>query len=113
MMEDIRDPDAFRRHVLGTSGPVVVLFSATWCPFCRRFTPEFAKLSQELRIRTATVHLDDYENPLWEDYAVDVVPTIALFRGGELVDRQDGVLGYGLDRRAVRDFVGRVSPLLA
>ena len=112
-MEEARDPDAFRRIVLESPEPAVVMFWATWCPFCRRFKSEFERLRDELRARFVSVFLDDESNPLWEDYAVDVVPTIALFRGGELVDRQDGVLGYGLDRRAVRDFVGRVSPLLA
>lgn len=112
-MVDVRDAETFRREVLEAHGPTIVLFWATWCPFCQRFKPEFDRIGSDLDVRLATVFLDDHDNPLWEDYAVDVVPTIALFRDGELVDRQDGVLGYGLDRGAVRAFVGRVSPLLA
>ncbi len=50
---------------------------------------------------------------MWEDYAIDVVPTIALFRDGDLVDRQDGILGYGLDRQAVGSFVSRITPHLS
>ncbi|MGQ0797208.1 MAG: thioredoxin family protein [Methanobacteriota archaeon] len=112
-MVEIRDENAFRREVLEARGPTVVLFWATWCPFCRRFKPEFDRLGSDLDVRLATVFLDDQENPLWEDYAVDVVPTIALFRDGDLVDRQDGVLGYGLDRSSVQAFVGRIARLLA
>jgi len=108
-MVDVRDSEAFRRVVLESAEPTVVLFWATWCPFCRRFKPEFDRLAQKFRARTATVFLDDHENPLWEDYAVEVVPTLALFDKGELVDREDGVLGYGLDPAAVQAFAGRVS----
>jgi thiol-disulfide isomerase/thioredoxin len=110
---DIRDPDAFRREVLESREPTVVLFWATWCPFCRRFKPEFDGLARELGIREATVYLDEESNPLWEDYDVQVVPTIALFRGGALVDRQDGVLGYGLDRASLGAFSRRVASLLS
>ena len=110
---DVRDADAFRRDVLEAREPTMVLFWATWCPFCRRVKPEFDRLALDLRIRAATVYLDDESNPLWDDYDVQVVPTIALFRGGELVDRENGVLGYGLDRRAVREFSNRVAPLLS
>ncbi len=111
-MEEVRDEEAFRKRVLESPEPIVVLFWATWCPFCRRFKPDFDKLNAEIPARFASVYLDDESNRLWDDYAVEVVPTIALFRDGELVDRQDGVLGYGLDKRMVRDFVERVIPLV-
>lgn len=110
---DIRDPEAFRREVLEVREPTVVLFWATWCPFCRKFKPEFDRLGKELGLRTAAVYLDDESNPLWEDYDVQVVPTVALFRDGEIVVREDGVLGYGLDRRMVAEFRGRIAPLLS
>ena len=111
-MQEVRDADAFRRDVLESQDPTVVLFWATWCPFCRRFASEFERLSDRVRARFARVYLDDESNPLWEDYDVGVVPTIALFRGGKLVDREEGTLGYGLDRRAVEAFVERIAPRL-
>lgn len=110
---DIQDPVAFRREVLESREPTFVLFWATWCPFCRRFKPEFDRLASGLPIRTATVYLDDESNPLWDDYDVRVVPTIALFRNGELVDREDGILGYGLDGRAAGAFASRVASLFS
>lgn len=112
-MQEVRDPETFRKVVLESPEPTVVLFWATWCPFCRRFKADFDRLSTQVPSKFASVYLDDESNRLWEDYTVEVVPTIALFQDGDLVDRQDGILGYGLDRRAVQDFVKRITPLLS
>lgn len=106
---EVKDAKAFRAQVLESPEPTVALFWATWCPFCRRYKPEFDKLAAQHAWRFASVYLDDESNPLWDDYAVEVVPTLALFRGGKLVDRQDGILGYGLDKKATQAFVDRVT----
>src|SRR5204863_12894 len=71
------------------------------------------KLAASRPWRFAAVYLDDEENPLWEEYAVEVVPTLALFREGKVADRLDGILGYGIDNRMVEEFVRRVEPALA
>lgn len=106
----MKDAKAFRTEVLESREPTVALFWATWCPFCRRYKPEFDKLASQHPWRFASVYLDDESNPLWDDYAVEVVPTLALFRDGKLVDREDGILGYGLDPKATAAFVSRVAP---
>ncbi len=111
-MLDVKDATAFRREVLQAKEPTVALFWATWCPFCRKFKPEFDRLAAANPWRFASVYLDDYENPLWDDYAVDVVPTLALFRGGKVAERVDGVLGYGLDKKMVAGFVEKVAGTL-
>ncbi len=112
-MLDAKDAKAFRAQVLESDQPTVTLFWATWCPFCRRYKPEFDKVAAKLPWRFAAVYLDDESNPLWDDYNVEVVPTLALFRGGKLVDRQDGILGYGIDRKATDAFVERVTKSLS
>ena len=109
---EVRDPDQFEAAVLGAREPTVVMFGATWCPFCRRFKAEFEKLAGSRPWRFAAVYLDEDSNPLWDDFALEVVPTLALFRNGELVDRLDGVLGYGIDRGMIETFVRRVAPSL-
>lgn len=110
IMLEVRNASAFQKEVLSSKEPIVALFWATWCPFCRKFKPEFDKLAAQKPWQFASVYLDDESNPLWDDYAVDVVPTLALFLDGKLLDRQDGVLGYGLDKKAVESFVTRVAP---
>lgn len=111
-MLEVNTASDFRIQVLESKEPTVALFWATWCPFCRRFKTEFDRLATEKTWRFASVHLEDESNPLWDDYSVDVVPTMALFRDGKLVDREDGVLGYGIDRTMTDAFVRRVSTQL-
>lgn len=112
-MLEAKDGKAFRAQVLEARESTVTLFWATWCPFCRKFKPEFDKLAAQKPWRFVSVCLDDDSNPLWDDYAVDVVPTLALFKDGKLVDRQAGILGYGLDRKATDAFVARVTSELS
>lgn len=108
----VKDPESFQEAVVQADGPTVVMFWATWCPFSRRFKQEFEKLESSRPWRFAAVYLDDEANPLWDEYAVDVVPTLALFRDGKLLDRLDGVLGYGIDKKMIDDFVLRVDAAL-
>src|SRR2546427_1978902 len=112
-MLQVRNPDAFQESVVQAAEPTVVMFWATWCPFCRRFKQEFEKLAAARPWRFAAVYLDDEDNPLSEDYAVDVLPTLALFPGGEGVARLDRNLGFWIDPKKVHEFARPVPPLLA
>ena len=112
-MLQVKDLAAFQETVVESDEPTVVMFWATWCPFCRRFKQEFERLASAHPWRFAAVYLDDEDNPLWDDYAVDVVPTLALFQDGKVVDRLNGVLGYGISRKMVDEFVRRLQPVLA
>jgi Thiol-disulfide isomerase and thioredoxins len=82
---------------LSKSKKVMVLFYATWCPFCMRFVPVFDEEITPLGF-DHVVHalLDDYDNPLWDDYDISAVPTIILFEEGNVCKRLDGKLGRGL-----------------
>lgn len=111
-MLEVRTADEFRGQVLEANAPTVAMFWATWCPFCRRFKPVFDKMSATKPWRFASVMLDDESNPLWDDYALEVVPTLALFREGDVVERVDGILGYGIDPSMVDEFVRRISAKL-
>ncbi|MGD1099594.1 MAG: thioredoxin family protein [Thermoplasmata archaeon] len=87
---------AFRKDRLLREGTWVVAFLADWCPFCRRFLPPFSALSGEKGFRTAIGDVTSEESPLWEDFQIEVVPTLVVFREGRPVFRADGVLGSGL-----------------
>jgi thioredoxin 1 len=82
---------------LSKSKKVMVLFYATWCPFCVRFVPVFDEEIAPLKF-DHIVHgiLDDYDNPLWDEYDISAVPTIILFEDGKVSKRLDGKLGRGL-----------------
>src|SRR2546426_5685382 len=100
-MLQVRNPDAFQESVVQAAEPTVVMFWATWCPFCRRFKQEFEKPAAARPLRFAAVYLDDGDNPLWEDYTGDVAPTLSLFRGGNVGHRADRNLGDANDQKDV------------
>ena len=59
---------------------VLVLFYATWCPFCVNFVPMFDKKIVNYNVGSVIhVLLDDYDNQLWDDYDVEAVPTVIFF----------------------------------
>lgn len=79
---------------------VLVLFYASWCPYCRRFVPIFEeKTVGNQRASVVHVLLDDYDNPLWDDYDIGAVPTVILFEEGKVCSRLDGLLGVGLSAK--------------
>jgi thiol-disulfide isomerase/thioredoxin len=82
---------------LSKSSKVMVLFYATWCPFCMRFVDVFDEEIKALKLESVIhVLLDDYDNPLWDDYEIAAVPTIILFEDARVGNRLDAKLGRGL-----------------
>ena len=99
-------PD-FRREIERSDEPTIVMFTTSWCPFCRRFKPQFVEAATKSEMRCAMVYIDDWDNPLWDEYRVDAVPTLVLFDKGKPLYRRDGVLGRGLgdsDLAAIAEF---------
>lgn len=108
---DVETPEAFQRDVLDAGAPTVVLFLASWCPFCQAFGPSFDRRAAESGGRFARVYLDEDDNPLWDRYGVQVVPTLAFFADGDLVGRKDGRLLRGLSDAELESFLEDVEPL--
>lgn len=85
---------------LHKNGKVLVLFYASWCPFCTRFVPVFDKKVVNLKVGSVIhVVLDDYDNPLWDEYEVEAVPTVIFFEQGKVSRRLDGRFGVGLNEK--------------
>lgn len=75
----------------------MVLFHATWCPYCRAFNPTFDRLAEQSAYLAAGEYLlDDYDDPFWARFRIDVVPSVLFFSQGKLVRRLDGRAGEGL-----------------
>ena len=76
----------FAADVLASELPVLVDFTADWCPPCKMVTPVLERLADEQAGRLRIVSLDSDANPLTvRDYQVMGMPTLALFIGGERV----------------------------
>lgn len=95
---------------LKKSKRVLALFYANWCPFCVGFVPTFDKKAASLGFESVIhVLLDDYDNPLWEDYDVPAVPTIIYFEDGKVCKRLDAQLGRGLNETAFKKWIGELK----
>lgn len=78
----------------------VVLFHSTWCPFCVSFKPTFVSGTKDANGYTPVeCIIDEEENPLWDTYSIDIVPTVIFFDGGKIVKRLDGKAGKGLSAK--------------
>ena len=87
---------AFRNGELLREGTWIIAFLADWCPFCHRFLPQFSTLESAEGFRIAAGDVTSEDSPLWDEFRIDVVPTLLVFRNGAPIFRIDGVLGMGL-----------------
>jgi thioredoxin 1 len=104
--------DAFAREVLQSDVPVVVDLFATWCGPCRMLAPVLERLaaSYEGRIKFVKVDVDE-EPDLAGRFGVTGVPTLLVFKDGEIVDQVVGfVPPAALQSRLDRVVSGAAEP---
>jgi hypothetical protein len=53
--------------------------------------------------------LEDDDNPLWDEYSIEAVPTVIFFEESHILDRIDARLGKGLGEKQFKEWLGRIA----
>jgi len=86
----VSDAD-FESQVLKSAQPVVVDFWAEWCGPCRMIAPALEEIAGTMGGKVKIVKLNVDENPATAaKYGIMSIPTLMLFKNGELASRQVG-----------------------
>ncbi len=99
------DDSNFDSEVLQATGPVLVDFSATWCSPCKKLEPVVHELAGDYEGKLKVVKVDIDKAPaVAARFAVMSVPTLMIFRDGQVRDQVVGLV----PKRTLADRVDRV-----
>ena len=88
--------------LLSLGGKALVMFYADWCPFCQRFKPIFESAAAKSESSTNSCKMyeakvNDDDNPLWDRFSINAVPTVIAFHKGNIISRRDAKMSAGLN----------------
>lgn len=85
---------SFDDDVLKSGTPVVVDFWAEWCGPCKQIGPALEEIAAEMegKVKIAKINIDENPNAP-SKYGVRGIPTLILFRDGEVADKKVGADG--------------------
>ena len=92
MAKEITDSN-FSEMVLKSDKPVLVDFWAVWCGPCRMIAPVVEELSNDFEGKAVVGKMDVDANPNTAmQYGIRSIPTLLIFKGGEVVDKVVGAV---------------------
>lgn len=88
--------EAFESTVSNSSIPLVVDFWAPWCGPCKAIAPILDDLAEELsgKAQICKLNIDDHPS-VAEKFSIKAIPTLLIFKGGEVVETLQGIMKKG------------------
>ncbi len=94
----------FKSEVIESSIPVLVDFWAEWCMPCRMLGPTIDKIAGEFAGKVKVGKLDtDKNRDVAVEYKITAIPTVMIFKGGQLAKKFIGLTNEGNLRDALNE----------
>ncbi|HEY0404877.1 MAG TPA: thioredoxin [Pyrinomonadaceae bacterium] len=112
MSEHVRETtdSSFEQDVLQSERPVLVDFWAEWCAPCKALNPAVEAVAQKYAASARVVKMNIDDNPsVAQRYGIRGLPTLILFKGGEVADRIVGAISKDSISRLIDKHAGAAT----
>lgn len=93
-------------EMINSTTPTLVDFYATWCGPCKMMSPLLEQVASEMGDDTKVIKVDiDKNRDAATQYGIRSVPTLILFKEGEIVWRQSGLPPKNLITESIKKFI--------
>ena len=104
-MQEVTD-QSFEQDVLKSEVPVLVDFWAEWCGPCKMLAPTVEKVANEYEGKAKFVKLNiDDNNQVAQQFGIKGIPTLILFKDGDVATRLVGAKGKNQLRQEIEAFL--------